>query len=153
MTRKTCSTFSMRTCSNSLILNKSLSIKCVHLSGMRSSRTPRGTALSRDSPVSAASATGNVSLITVDQNGKAFSAPVEASRSKEGYRIGLSLSACPSDGLTLRVKVKELEHAGIEKPIKFLGSCSWRWPHQFTTSARGVAIHQNVFRGHYAAQR
>jgi hypothetical protein len=52
-------------------------------------------------------------LITVDQNGKAFSAPVEASRSKEGYRIGLSLSACPSDGLTLRVK--ELKHAGIEK--------------------------------------
>jgi hypothetical protein len=62
-------------------------------------------------------------LITVDKNGKAFAAHVEASRSNEGYRVGLSLSACPSDGLMLRVK--ELEHAGIEKPIKFLGTCSW----------------------------
>src|SRR5208337_1575172 len=27
-----------------------------------------------------------------------------------------------------------------KKPIKFLGTCSRRWPHQFTRAARGVAV-------------
>src|ERR1700682_5990342 len=55
MSRKSCSTFSIPTCSNSLILSESLSIKWFHLIGTRSkggrdARTQRRSAVHRSLP-------------------------------------------------------------------------------------------------------